>query len=1254
MVAAALHDRAIAHRKFESPSMIASLLLACEMTQHTQSHKVLKKAIEIHNLKHSKSGVPDAAPHNDLHHKRIARRLGIDFNIAKWMKKVFEAILSDLQEALEKGGEFVAAALDEVKKFLQGLGIRTDFIDNFAPPKIGFQIEKEFGWGTEIGSKKHIVSAMGFDMDAMGKAQASIFDFSMTFEFKGKAYLKVAAVNEAFKIDVIKADAHFRATQQKIFGVPTDLGSVVGILTAINQFVTGTINKILLFLQQFKEKLSVYVNPAKEVLRNVRFALDTVTEVRETLGSTKQVLDEVVGMLDQGGAGTVIMNQLMKYLEKTLEPLKKEITEYFARIKPTINDFSSYVENSLNRLETKVASPIRKGVSAAQNLKQMYDKALEKVAAKVEDEIGQVTTLLSTKLLAMEDIYRIKKYLNSFKDVKEAVTTAKKWADEAKRLGKLAKVLKFEQADVYIMKTLTQVKQAIENGLAYDALSALDPPLLSKASNALRTVTEQLENPTRAVRTFVKLAQNGTNSDKARIKNGMAIANTTIAKLGADLKQQLSGFLSTFTNTQLETFSVDGLAVNVKNALTMENFAKGFLDTINLGKLKPAKLASITLGKFAQDALRTFKLSQLAAGTLPKLDDFVPSNLQDIGLGALVDLKRKALKVIDLSPQLLSTWGLNKLVGVKFKLQDFVSEKMISMHLSDLATTILADFTVKQLEAKTSEELDLSSFVSDIIKSLTLADVLPAKRPGGKSVSASVVTLSNTQLKQIKVRDLSTNGKAFINNLRLEHIVVQARDAVRVTGVVFTKIMDMDLHSVVPVMLERLRVKDLKPLVLGKLTLQNTKGDLLDTISLGSLRPNNLVSLNIADLKHSILKTVSLDKLKSQVLDKLKLASLQDDVVKTTKLDSLDPSFLKTLLPDSLTVPLDLKATKLVHLSKTFLNKMQPGDASKELLGKLNSLAKQKDKFVNLLGKGKEFKGKLDSAIGRVNEFCKKHEQGGLVGVAEGELAQGIEKFKSVLTTVDMLKRGNETLCQALDTSKKVIDKIAPPLIRMCKNVNAVKAAGLEATVNAHLRKVEILLRGALVHGKQLSVDFARQKVKQKVDEVVGKARRKLAVGADNVIPIAHRAAAYTKEYINPLMSELQKLPVQNMVDVAQQLNKFLQEMRSLSDNIKSYGEPGGSSFDTFQRKFPRIFNNLDSLVKKSGHDKFADKLKDVLANFRLMESNANSWLAQIQHIVGDSTEACTFTGSCLVTNFQYFESGYFRLLIVYYVTDYG
>ena len=1283
MVAAALHDRAVVRRDVESPHMVANLIYACEMTQHTQSHTVLKKARDIRSMRHSESGVPDAAPHDAQQQTRIARRLGLG-KISKYMKEAFDSMISDLEWAFEHGKKFIAKAINKLKKFLQGLGIRTDFIDNFAPPKIGFQIQKSFGWKKEFGQKKYVKGGIGFNMNAMGKAQASIFDFSMTFEVRGEAYLKLAAVNEQFKIDVVKAQAHFRATSQMVFPVPTDMGTVAGMLNAVNQFVTGIINKVLLFLQRFKAKIDVYIQPAKNVVKNIRLALNTVMDVQKTLNSTKQTLDEVTGMVDGGALGDAILTPLFKFLDVALKPLKKDINAYFDKTKPTITKFTGYVNKSINFLEAKVAFPMRKGTVAAQNLMDMYDDAVEKVVGKVEAGIEQVKTLLSTNLLALEDTNRIKKYFQAFKGVTEAVATMTSWTAKARRLqgnanpgSALVKVLKFEQADAYVMQTLTKVKEAIQGGDAYDALAKLNATQLPNALKQITAVTEKLQKPTAAIRKFLKLSGNGTSSVKTLIKKGIVLANASLVKLAAILKDPLAGFLADYTDKQLAKYSVNNsLVVNTKNSLSMENFGNIFLKTMNLNKLKPEKKASITVANIAQDVLKTIKLDQLAAGVLPKLSDFVLPDLQTIGLAGLVDLKRQALKVNDLSVQLLSTWGLNKLVATaraKLTIADFSTEKTSGMHLSDLADTVLPTFTVDQLDATTTKDLNLSIFALGGIKSLHLSEVNETKRPLAKALNESVGTLSNDALRQIKLQDLTANGAATINKLGLDQVLVQARDTVDVSGVVLSTVLGQNLNSLVPVMFDRLRINDLKPLVLDGLTLEALEKDLLGTINLGNLTQNKSDALDISNLKDGTRKNITLDKLKPQVLAKWNLAKLQDKYVKAMTLTSLEKSFLKSLsLKNSLTTTLDLNKIKLTQLSVGFRMKLKPKDVSTKLLEELDVMGKKTNKFANLVAKAKDFKGKLDYGIGKVNEFCKTHKEEGWIGVAKkgvagvaksGAMAQAIGKFKSVLTTVDWLKRGNETLCVALDTSKKVLDKIAPPLIRMCKNVDAVKAAGLEQTVNVHLTKLEVSLREALVRAKQLSIDYVREKSEQKqsgkiLPAVAGKVADKVAV------PIARRAAVFTKQYISPLMSALKKLPVANMVNVVKKVKYFLEQMGSLSDNIKSYGEPGGTDFDTFQQKFPRMISELDRLIQKSGIEKYAakfksginkfanqvqskintynnsmtkytDKIKDVLSNFDVMGVNAKSWLSQMKVIIGNSTEVCALTRACLEIIFQ-------------------
>ena len=1216
--------------------MVANLLLACELNQHTQSQEILEKATEILNMKESNVNVPAAAPHDTRQQTRIARRLGIDWNISKYMKKAFDAIVSDLAKSLESGANVVTEQLDKLKKFLQDKGIRTDFIDNFAPPKIGFHIEKKFGWDKSVGSAKHVVAAMGFNVKGLGKAQASIFDFSMTFEVKAEAFLKVSAVAGAFNIDVIKAAAHFRATSQKIFDVPTDLGSLSGIIRAVNQFVIGTINKILRFLQDFEAKLDVYIKPAKKIARNIRYALDTVTDVQETLAETTQVVNEVLGMLQQGGLGDAILDPLLQYLDKALKPVEDEINTYFKTMRPTVLKFTGYVNQSLNLVDTKVAVPIRKGRAAAKELMDMYDNAAEKIVSKVKGKIEEVTNVLTTKLFATEDMDRIKTYSEGFKAVKEGVLTMKKWTNDFKAMKSqqdsshfhhymLVKILGFELADKYVMETLTLVKQAIKEGDAYDALSKLDPSLISTVSKQLADVMEKLDEPLRAVRAFVHLAQNGTHAVETLIKKGMDIANASLYKLGANLEDQFAGFLANFTEVQLENFFVSSLATHIKEQLTMVNFGKLFLSTINLDKLKQAQKASITVANIDQDFLKTVKLSQLSTGVVLKLSDFNRSNLQDIGLVGLVDLERKALKVIDLSPELLSTWGLHRLLPAtrtEIKMQDFDTEKTSSMRLSDLEYTVLNKFTVGQLDSTITKDLDLAMFSSFGTKSLKLSDVQPARRPGGKSLSANIETLSKVQLKQIKVQDLTTTGTAVINKLSLVRLEAQVRDSINVSGEVLAKVLGRDLSILVPVMFDRLRINDLKPSVLSKLTLGKLQKDVLDTINLGSLTESILLSLSTSTLKDGIQKSLTLDKLQARVLAQWKLmTSLKGDLVKVMTLAWLEPSFLQKLALDSLKITLNLAAINLNSLSIDFRIKLKPEDVSETLLEALDTLAKTNDKFVNLLGKGKDFKGKLDSSIGRVKSFCKQHAEENLVGVVQGQMAGGIDNFKSVLTTVDMLKRGNESLCQALDTSRDVLDKIALPLKRMCNDIDGVKRMSLENRINLPLRNLEILLRGALAHGKQLSVDYVRQ---QPGGELVAAAAK--------AIPIAHRAKEFTERYIIPITTELEQLPIKTMVDDVSKLNSVLQNASSLSDNIKSYGEPGGSDFDTFSRTFPRMMANLDSLIAKTGHSKYTAKVDDVLKKLNTMETTAASWLEQVQNVIGDSADVrgLSLSGSCL------------------------
>ena len=134
MAASALHDRATERREAESPEMIANLLLACELTQHAQSDEILEKVNEIRDMK--KSNVSDAAPHDTWQEKRIARRLGI----RKYLKDAFDALISDIKEGLKKGGDVVNKAVDAVKAELRRANLDTDFIDNFAPPKMDIQM----------------------------------------------------------------------------------------------------------------------------------------------------------------------------------------------------------------------------------------------------------------------------------------------------------------------------------------------------------------------------------------------------------------------------------------------------------------------------------------------------------------------------------------------------------------------------------------------------------------------------------------------------------------------------------------------------------------------------------------------------------------------------------------------------------------------------------------------------------------------------------------------------------------------------------------------------------------------------------------------------------------------------------------------------------------------------------------------------------------------------------------------------------
>ena len=815
MAASALHDRATERREAESPEMIANLLLACELTQHAQSDEILEKVNEIRDMK--KSNVSDAAPHDTWQEKRIARRLGI----RKYLKDAFDALISDIKEGLKKGGDVVNKAVDAVKAELRRANLDTDFIDNFAPPKMDIQMNyyKDHSFG--FGHPKYAEARVPITLDTRGKAQINLYDFSMIFTVLGTANLEMTAVGKT--LNVIQAKAHFSAVSQKIFGVPTELGSVASIISGVGQFVTNTINKVLLFLQKLKAQLDVYVKPAKAVVANISRALDTVTDVQETLSETTKVINKVLGMLKQGRLGDAILGPLSKYLGKALEPVEREIEKYFVRIKPTVLSFTGKAKQALVQVK-KVQGPIKQGRDAAQQLLDMYDNTVEKIVGQVEGKTEVVTNVLTTKLLTIEDMHRIQKYSEGFQDVTEGAITMKALSDDiirAKALTErraltskqdnfdfnddtLVKVLGFEKADKYVMQTLTDVKKAIDGGDAYEALAKLEPSLLSTVSKQLVTVTEKLEKPLRAVRAFVRLTQNDPRAVEPLVKKSLEIAR---ASLGTNPESQLAG-------------------------------------------------------------------------------------------------------------------------------------------------------------------------------------------------------------------------------------------------------------------------------------------------------------------------------------------------------------------------------------------------------------------------------------IDRVKTFCKQHADEDVVGAVQGQTAQVISKFKSVLTTVDMYKRGHETLAWTVDTSNDVLQKIAPPLQRMCTDVNDVKSMSLEDKITLPLGELEVLLREALTHGNQLSVDYASQQ--------------------STSIRLPQRVKQFTKKYITPLLTALQpeKLPIQNMVDAVDKLNLFLNKASLLSENIKKYGEPGGSDFETFNRKFPQMMAKVDSLIKKFGGNKYAAKLEDVLKNFETMEKSAASWLAQIQKVIGDSTDV---RGLLLSGSFNRFDN--FLVSIIDYCT---
>ena len=118
--------------------------------------------------------------------------------------------------------------------------------------------------------------------------------------------------------------------------------------------------------------------------------------------------------------GNATFEPVIDYLETALEPVFLRLNDFFNKTRPTITKFSNIVTTALDMVERFVIKPALSANSATEILFSMYQNAVATITDKIKGKVEQVTTLLTSKLLSLDDLFMISKYINGFKDMMEA------------------------------------------------------------------------------------------------------------------------------------------------------------------------------------------------------------------------------------------------------------------------------------------------------------------------------------------------------------------------------------------------------------------------------------------------------------------------------------------------------------------------------------------------------------------------------------------------------------------------------------------------------------------------------------------------------------------------------------------------------------------------------------------------------------------------------------------------------------------